>query len=526
MVSVQVRSARMFAGGLFWCWLLLLILGMASWCSAGVFLFADQDDVESMTHPPGYRGTGGPLSLGVCIDARSANAEAMVIPVENAVKSWNQLKPTTQNIDFDRNNGLASHQVDFESVILHELGHCLGLGHPNAATESGLAGPAQNYTRTTAGRNDVFDIDPGPDGIIGSSDDRRGDDVNLHWFRVVNNNPFTIDTVVDATTYSRDPADLPPAHTFAANADSEVGAMLGFPHTEAVMQQGAFLGEAQRQLSHDDVATLKLGMSGVDTIAGTEDDYTVTLVARGLVDQPGSAPGCNIIVDFDEDETRFAVCKVHGRSLNADHVRITSARIYFHDGFQWFFNQELVQVDEADLAIAQSIAPAAANDTEQVSYTFTVTNHGPTSATNVTVTNQVPRGVEVLDVAFARGVCNDGDGVVTCAVETLSPDETVAGTIVVRPTAVAERTSTASVTGNERDPDLSNNTDVLGIATSGESAKGLGGGGGGGCTLRPGAAFAFPLLEPVLCLVFMLGWKLRPRREGTSHLGTGGILSS
>ena len=69
-----------------------------------------------------------------CIDARSANAAAFVIPVENAVKIWNQLKPTVQNIDLDSSNGLASHQVDFESVFLHELGHCLGLGHPNAAT--------------------------------------------------------------------------------------------------------------------------------------------------------------------------------------------------------------------------------------------------------------------------------------------------------------------------------------------------------------------------------------------------------
>ena len=525
MGPVHARSDRVSAGGLLWGWLLLLVLATASWCSAGVFLFADQDDVESMTHPPGYRGTGGPLSLGVCIDARSANAEAMVIPVENAVKTWNQLRPTTQNIDFDSSNGLASHQVDFESVVLHELGHCIGLGHPNAATESGLAGLAQNYTRTTAGRNEVFDIDPGPDGIVGSSDDRRGDDVNLHWFRVANNHPFTIAAVVDATTYSRDTANLPPGHTFAANAYSEVGAMLGFPNTEAVMQQGAFLGEAQRQLSHDDVATLRLGMSGVDAIAGTEDDYTVSLVARGLVDRPGSAPGCDIIVNFDDDETGFAVCKVHGRSINADHVRIASARIFFHDGFQWFFNQEPVQVAEADLAIAQSVASVAADDTGQVSSTFTVTNHGPTSATNVTVTDHLPSGVEIIDVAFARGACTDKDEVITCAVEILSPDETIEGTVVVRPTVETARTSTASVTGNELDPDLSNNTAILGIATAGGADKDSGGG-GGGCTLRPGAEFAFPLVESVLCLAFILGWKLRQRRGGTSHLGSGRILSS
>ena len=149
------------------------------------------------------------------------------------------------------------------------MGHCLGLAHPNLASESGLTGSDQNYTRSTDGANDVFDLDDGTDNVIGSSDDIRGDDVNLHWFRKLNNNPFTIAPTVDSTTYSRDLADLPMGHSFAANADRNVANELLVPNTEAVMQQIIVGNEARRQLSHDDVATLSYGMAGLDETEGT-----------------------------------------------------------------------------------------------------------------------------------------------------------------------------------------------------------------------------------------------------------------
>ena len=91
----------------------------------------------------------------------------------------------------------------------------------------------------------------------GSSDDVRGDDANLHWFRMANNNPFTLATTVDSTTYARDISALPGSDLFAVNGDRTVAALLGFANTEAVMQQGQYSDEAQRELTHDDVATLR-----------------------------------------------------------------------------------------------------------------------------------------------------------------------------------------------------------------------------------------------------------------------------
>jgi hypothetical protein len=152
----------------------------------------------------------------------------------------------------------------------------------------------------------------------------------------LNNNPFTIAGKVDSTTYSRSLMDLPFGQSFAANGDRDVAVLLGVPNTEAVMQQGAFVDEAQRELVHDDVATLRYGMSGLDEIAGTADDYHLILRFAGMTN------AANVVLSFDDARTGFAVCQVGGAFIGGTgHIRITSANAFFNTGFLWFFNDKL-----------------------------------------------------------------------------------------------------------------------------------------------------------------------------------------
>jgi len=104
------------------------------------------------------------------------------------------------------------------------------------------------------------------------------------------------------------------------------------------MQQGTFPDEAQRTLNHDDVATLRFAMSGIDEIAGTADDYSINLIYSGQV-PPG---GADIVVDFDSSRTGFATTSFSSNTISGNHHRITLAQIFFSDEVNWFFNPHTV----------------------------------------------------------------------------------------------------------------------------------------------------------------------------------------
>jgi len=309
---------------------------------AGAFIFSDGANPARITHPVPYFGTGGDLTVRVCINPSSDAIAEMQVSVENSIAIWNQRQPVSPNLFLGGDNDIPGGAVDFESTLTHEVGHCLGLAHPNEATESGLPNADRNYTKTDPGPNGTRDLNAGTDGIRGSADDIRGDDINLHWFNIGINSPFLLTTPIDATTYSRDLADLPPGDTFAANADRTVGGSLGFTDSEAVMQQGAFTDEDQRGLGVDDVATLGLGMAGIDRTAGTADDYRPVLVFDGV------QTGCDININVTGSS--FAFCSVQGATINGNpnHVRLTQANVQLGStaNFNWFFNQNPVIVEE------------------------------------------------------------------------------------------------------------------------------------------------------------------------------------
>lgn len=330
----------------------LLLIIPTDFAKAFSYIFASAvNGVDLILHPTGYNGTGGVLNISIGIDPTSANSADMVIPTQNVIATFNALSPTTGNLELGATNNVPFASFDFESVLLHELGHSLGLAHCNAATESGLTGNDRNYTKATDGIDGMFNLSAGVDGIIGSADDVRGDDVNLGWFQISGNDPFTIPGTVDNTTYSRDIANLPVGDLFVANADRSVGADLGYVNSEAIMQQGTFNDEAQRSLGHDDVAGILFAMSGVDETAGTADDYTLNLTYAGLTTV------ADIVIDFDNSQTGalgFAV-SINGASStflgSGDHLTVNSMGIYFNTGdvtgnlFTWFFNTNPLPVE-------------------------------------------------------------------------------------------------------------------------------------------------------------------------------------
>jgi hypothetical protein len=323
---------------------LCALAALAAWATgahAGAYV-SSSGDPTAITHPAGYSGTGGVVNLTVCVDPKSTDAELLDLAMPDVLATWNAMTPVSPNLFFGGDNDIPFDGFDWASVALHEMGHCIGLAHPNLASESQLSGLATDATQSTAGSNGVFNISFGADGAVGTADDVRGDDVNRHWFRITNNDPFTIEPVtIDTSTYSVDLGDLPPGDLFAANAGRDVAAELGHGDSECVMQQGQFNDEAQRDLGHDDVATVTLGMAGVDETQGTADDYTISLTYGGISDS-----GCDIIANLGSAAS-FAFCSFGLTSIGvgpgSEHDRLLGgndglpARLEFNKGVNWHY---------------------------------------------------------------------------------------------------------------------------------------------------------------------------------------------
>ena len=120
-------------------------------------------------------------------------------------------------------------------------------------------------------------------------------------------------------------------------------------------------------------------------------------------------------------------------------------------------NAEVVVGASADLAItkvANTTTPLVASN---VTFTLTVTNHGPDTATNITVNDTLPTGLTYVSSNASQGSYDSGTHVWTIGTLADSAYATLGITATV--TQAGAITNTASVHGDETDPDADNNTD-------------------------------------------------------------------
>ncbi len=125
-------------------------------------------------------------------------------------------------------------------------------------------------------------------------------------------------------------------------------------------------------------------------------------------------------------------------------------------------DSETTTVSEvADLEIVKTDTADPVDPGQSYSYDLVVTNHGPADATSVQVTDSVPAGVSVTGATSPDGACVVTGNDVTCTLAVLAASDT--WTISVDVTADATHpggtvTNTASVTADQTDPDVANNS--------------------------------------------------------------------
>jgi len=118
----------------------------------------------------------------------------------------------------------------------------------------------------------------------------------------------------------------------------------------------------------------------------------------------------------------------------------------------------VANANSADMAIVKTGSPNPVTEGSPLIYTLAVTNSGPASATNVIVTDTVPSVETYLSSTTTQGTCSEAGGTVTCQLGTMANAGTATITVLTLPNAPGLVPNTATVTADQTDPNLANNS--------------------------------------------------------------------
>jgi uncharacterized repeat protein (TIGR01451 family) len=112
----------------------------------------------------------------------------------------------------------------------------------------------------------------------------------------------------------------------------------------------------------------------------------------------------------------------------------------------------------ADLTLTKTTTATQALTGSTLTYTITAHNNGPASATNVTVVDDLPNGLQFVSATPSQGTCNAADPI-SCNLGTLANGATATVTVLAKVTAsTGTIVNTASVSATESDPNPGNGT--------------------------------------------------------------------
>ena len=112
----------------------------------------------------------------------------------------------------------------------------------------------------------------------------------------------------------------------------------------------------------------------------------------------------------------------------------------------------------ADLSVTKTASPNPVVMGDDLTYAITVANNGPVTATSVIVTDTLPAGEIFVSVASSQGTSTYVGSTVSCALGSLAPNATDTVQIIVIPTVAGVIANTTTVTADQSDPNLDNNT--------------------------------------------------------------------
>lgn len=124
----------------------------------------------------------------------------------------------------------------------------------------------------------------------------------------------------------------------------------------------------------------------------------------------------------------------------------------------------------ADISVTKTVSPTSITPPGDLTYTVTVNNAGPNTATGVTVTDTLPAQLSFVSAAASQGVCT-GVSTITCTLGSINMGGSATVTIVGHATSVGGAiVNTATATGSFTDPNPGDNT-ASATASAGQTAE-------------------------------------------------------
>jgi uncharacterized repeat protein (TIGR01451 family) len=117
---------------------------------------------------------------------------------------------------------------------------------------------------------------------------------------------------------------------------------------------------------------------------------------------------------------------------------------------------KIISPSSLDLSITKTASPNPGQVGLGLAYRIVVTNGGPASASNVTVSDTLPAGVTFVSANTSQGSCS-GTNTVNCTLGSVPVNAAAIVTLTVTPTSAGQITNTATVSATETDFDNSNN---------------------------------------------------------------------
>jgi uncharacterized repeat protein (TIGR01451 family) len=136
----------------------------------------------------------------------------------------------------------------------------------------------------------------------------------------------------------------------------------------------------------------------------------------------------------------------------------------------------------ADVSVTAT-GTATAQMGDAVSYTLSVSNAGPNTATGTQATFQLAAGITSGTASATRGTCSGTGNLITCNLGDLAPASSVTVTVNATTSAVGTQTSTAAVTTSATDPVSANNRAAATTTVTAVPPAASGKGGGGSLSL-------------------------------------------